>query len=175
MGWIKLSRGLSPALALAAVGLSACGFTPLYATPGVTPALESVDVITPQTRPGFLLREAIYDEFARKSDAPARYRLNLKVVERRAARGLRVNNVASDVEEDLNVNYELIDTATGAKLTQGFVPISVFYASADAPYAGIAAQQDAQERAAGQVAIQIRLDLARYFSKKAAAAPAVEK
>jgi LPS-assembly lipoprotein len=151
--------------------LSACaGFTPLYATPGLTPALEAIEVTTPQNRAGFMLRESIDDEFAHKLDKPALYRLNLRVDERRFPRGLRVNNVASDVELDMRVNYELVDKKTGAKLTQGFVPISVFYVSADAPYAGIAAQQDAQERAATQVAIQIRLDLSRYFAAKVAKA-----
>jgi LPS-assembly lipoprotein len=171
MGGFNLGRRLVPVLAIAAAALSACaGFTPLYATPGVTPALESVEIATPQTRAGFMLREKIDDQFAHKLDQPALYRLNLKVAEKRNPRGLRVNNVASDVEEDLSVSYELVDSLSGAKLTQGFVPVSVFYVSADAPYAGIAAQQDAQERAANQVAIQIQLELSRYFAKHAAGA-----
>ncbi len=172
MGVIDLGRRLTPFLAItaAAAGLSACGFTPLYATPGLTPSLEAIEVTTPQNRPGFMLREKIDDEFAHKLDQPARYRLKLTVAERRNPRGLRVNNVASDVEEALNVAYELYDVTDGKKLTSGFVPVSVFYASADAPYAGIAAQQDAQERAADQVAIRIRLELSRFFASKAAEA-----
>ena len=159
-----------PALVLtAAAGLSACGglgFQPLYATPGLTPSLESIAVSTPQNRAGFMLREKIDDAFARKLDQPARYRLNLTLVEKRNPRGLRVNNVASDVEEDLNVSYDLIENATGKKLTSGFVPVSVFYVSADAPYAGIAAQQDAQARAADEVAVRIRLNLSRFFASQ---------
>ncbi len=46
----------------------------------------------------------------------------------------------------------------------------MFYVSADAPYAGIAAQQDAQQRAANQAAVRIRLDLSRYFTRQAAKA-----
>ena len=118
-----------------------------------------------------MLREKINDEFARKIDQPALYRLQLTVAERRNARGLRVNNVASDVEEYLGVSYTLIENSTGKRLTTGFVPISVFYISADAPYAGIAAQQDAQARAADQVAVRIRLDLSRYFASRADEAP----
>jgi LPS-assembly lipoprotein len=158
-------------LSAAAAGLvlaGCAGFQPLYATPGVTRALRSVEVNAPQTRAGFLLLEKIDDQLARQLGAPARYRLNLAVNEQRYPRGLRVNNVASDFELDLRVNYELIDTATGKKVTEGGMPITVFYVSADAPYAGIAAQQDAQERAANQAAIQIRLDLSRYFARLAA-------
>jgi LPS-assembly lipoprotein len=158
-------RRLAPLAALLALGLSACaGFTPLYATPGLTSSLRDVDVVVPQNRAGFLLHEQLDDQLARERDRPARYRLSLTLTERRFPRGLRVNNVASDFELDLRVNYALIDTQTATTLVTGVAPVSVFYVSADAPYAGIAAQQDAQERAANQAAIQIRLDLSRYFA-----------
>jgi LPS-assembly lipoprotein len=154
----------------AALGLGACaGFTPLYATPGVTPALQSIQVMTPQSRAGFLLREQLDDQLARKLDGPAQYRLNVAIDERAYPRGVRVNNVASDFELDFRVTWSLVETASGRTVTQGVVPTTVFYVSADAPYAGIAAQQDAQERAANQTAIQIRLDLSRFFARRAAA------
>jgi LPS-assembly lipoprotein len=165
------------ALVLAAAGLllSACAdFVPLYAQPGVTPSLQSVEVTTPQNRVGFLLREQLNDQLARKLDEPARYRLTLTADEQRSARGLRVNNVASDFELDLRVNYQLIENGTGKVLTAGAAPVTVFYVSADAPYAGIAAQQDAQERAANQVAILIRLELSRYFNRLAQGAAQAE-
>jgi LPS-assembly lipoprotein len=163
-----MRRTLAGVLAAGMLGLGGCGgFTPLYATPGVTPALQSVEVASPQNRMGFLLREQINDQLARRLDMPARYRLTLTAEEQRSARGLRVNNVASDFELDLRVNYQLIDTTNGQTLTSGAAPVTVFYVSADAPYAGIAAQQDAQERAANQAAIQIRLDLSRYFNRLA--------
>jgi LPS-assembly lipoprotein len=167
---LTVRRILAAAALTAALGLGACaGFTPLYATPGVTPALSSIQVMTPQSRAGFLLREQLDDQFARKLDGPPLYRLNLTVDERAYPRGLRVNNVASDFELDFRVTWSLVEAATGRTLTQGVVPTTVFYVSADAPYAGIAAQQDAQERAANQTAIQIRLDLSRYFARRAAA------
>ena len=174
MSGMDLKRLFVPAgaVTLAAL-LSACsslGFQPLYATTGVTPNLESIQVNVPQNRAGFMLKEKMDDAFARNVNETARYRLNLPLAEKRNPRGLRVNNVASDVEEDLNVAYELVDSATGKSLLKGFVPASVFYVSADAPYAGIAAQQDAQSRAADQVAVRIRLDLSRYFTRQAAKA-----
>ena len=166
-------RRLTLALALAApLGLGACGFQPLYAVTGVTAGLESVDVHVPQNRAGFLLHEQLDDELSRDRDAPARYRLNLRLDEKRYPRGLRVNNVASDFELDMRVDYDLIDASNSKKLISGSAPVTVFYVSADAPYAGIAAQQDAQERAASQAAIQIRLDLSRYFARQAGKAAA---
>lgn len=166
-------RAILAGVAIAAMaGLSGCGaggFTPLYATPGVTSNLQAVDITTPQNRLGFLLREQLNDQLSRKLDQPSRYRLDLTAEEIRSARGLRVNNVASDFELTLRVGYRLMETGGGAQpLLSGVAPVTVFYVSADAPYAGIAAQQDAQERAANQAAIQIRLDLSRYFNRLAA-------
>lgn len=164
-----MGRIFAGVLAVSALALGGCGgFTPLYATPGVTPALQSVEVTSPQNRLGFLLREQLNDQLARKLDMPAKYRLELTADEVRSARGLRVNNVASDFELDLRVGYKLVETGTTKVLLAGNAPVTVFYVSADAPYAGIAAQQDAQERAANQAAIAIRLDLSRYFNRLAA-------
>ena len=42
-------------------------------------------------------------------------------------------------------------------------PVEVTYAATDIPYAGIAAQEDAQQRAADQAADRIRTDLGIYF------------
>lgn len=148
--------------------LASCtGFEPLYAMPNVTPALRSVDVVVPQGRAGFLMREQLNDELARDFATPARYRLELTLAENRIPRGIRINNVAAEFELDLRVSYKLVENATGATLLVGAAPATVFYAATDAPYAGIAAQQDAQERATSQAAVQIRLDLSRRFARVA--------
>ena len=52
---------ISAALAATALGLSACGFTPLYATPGVSTQLTAVQVVTPPGRTGQLIREHLDD------------------------------------------------------------------------------------------------------------------
>ena len=158
-------RGILAGVAIAAMlGLSGCGFTPLYATPGVSSALRSVDITTPQNRVGFMLREQLNDQLARHLDEPPRYRLELTAEEIRSARGLRVNNVASDFELTLRVGYRLVDSATSRVLLNGVAPVTVFYVSALAPYAGIAAQQDAQERAAEEAARRIQLELAAWLA-----------
>ena len=43
------------------LALGGCGFTPLYAAPGVVPKLAAIDVTAPQGRTGFLLREHLDD------------------------------------------------------------------------------------------------------------------
>lgn len=154
-------------LAASAALLSGCGFTPLYATPGVAPALSSVDVAAPETRTGYLMRKALGEELAKDQDSSARYRLTLSISETRFPRGIRVNNIANRYEIDLAVGYTLSDKATGRVLLQGSDPIEVSYDAADAPYAQVEANQDAEVRAANQAAIRLRLELSRYFDRLA--------
>ena len=127
------------------IGVTGCGFTPLYATPGVSPALESVSVETPLTRTGYLLKQQLNDQLARDTDLPARYHLITTFDEHRYPRG----------------------TVTGRVLLQGKVPVEVSYDSSTPPYAGTAANQDGEVRVAAQAAIGLRLALSRYFQAQA--------
>ena len=158
------------ALALVAgASVSGCGFTPLYASSGgVGPALQSVAIAAPDGRAAFLVREQLEDALALDRNTPPRYRLSFTTTTNRFPRGLRVNNIATGYELDLTIEYVLYDTGTGAGVYSGVAPVQVSYNSADAPYAGITAQQDAEERAARQAAVLIRLDLSRYFAQLAA-------
>ena len=161
-----VARRLAMAAALAgALALGACGFTPLYATPGVTPGLATIKVVVPHGRTAFLLGQALEDELGTDKAAPPAYRLNIVVYERIFPRGLNVNGVAERYEMHVRVDYKL--TAVGAPdkvLTEGLDPVEVSYAETDQPYAGIVAQQDAQQRAANTAAQHIRVDLAEYFA-----------
>jgi len=53
------------ALVSASIGLSGCGFAPLYAQPGVVSNLAAIQVEAPQGRTGFLIREHLDDAFAK--------------------------------------------------------------------------------------------------------------
>jgi LPS-assembly lipoprotein len=148
---------------------SACGFTPLYAERGVVAGLQAIEVQVPQSRVGYLLREELDDEFARDRSQAPRYRLTVELDELRRARGLRVDDVASRYELLVTARYVLTTVGAVTPLAQGQAQATVTYDSADQPYAGVAAQTDAQERAAAQAAQRIRLDLARYFAASARA------
>ncbi len=58
--WVAAS-----AIGLAGLPLAGCGFTPLYATPGLSSGLSSIDVVAPDGRVAFLLRESLDDDLAR--------------------------------------------------------------------------------------------------------------
>ena len=101
------------AVALAAAPLAGCGFTPMYATPAVSPALSSIQAVLPGTsRPGYLLKDQLNRELARDEDEPAHYRLDLTVSESRIPRGVRGNNVANRYELDFRASYSLTDAST---------------------------------------------------------------
>src|SRR3954469_22428603 len=97
-------------LCASALALSACGFTPLYAeSGGIGPSLQGVEVVAPEGRAGFLLRQQLEDELARNRAGASRYRLTYTTNEARFPRGLRVNEIASEYELDLTVDYQLTD------------------------------------------------------------------
>jgi LPS-assembly lipoprotein len=165
----SLGAPLAVLAALACIPLAGCGFTPLYATPALTPALSSVDVSLEGTsRTGYLMREQLRRELNHDADEPAHYRLTITLSERRAPQGVRVNNVANRYEIDLTANYSLADATTGKVLRTGAVSSEVSYDSADPPYSGVVANQDGEQRVAQEAAIRIRLELARYFEHLAA-------
>lgn len=151
-------------LAAAAAGLSACGFTPLYASPGVTPGLAAVQVVAPEGRTGYLIREKLDDALARDHGAQPRYRMDLQLAESRYPRGLRVDNVATRYEYVLEAAYTLTALPAGTPAKTGRVRVELTYDSADQPYASVAAQQDAQERAAEEAARRIHLELAAWLA-----------
>jgi LPS-assembly lipoprotein len=155
------------ALILAAAGLGGCGFTPLYATPGVSPGLASVDVVAPQGRVGFLLHEDLDDALGHDKAAAAAWRLDMTVAQTRDPRGLTISDVAERYVLGVSVSYTLTEVATGKVAHSGHVNSHVSYDSANDPYAGIAARQDSQERAASDAARQIQIDLASWMAARA--------
>jgi LPS-assembly lipoprotein len=152
---------------LAALGLAACGFTPLYATQGLAPGLASIEVKVPHGRLAYLLSESLNDDLARDRDQPAVYRLDLTLTSRVFARGLNLDETAAYYEDHVIVDYRLVEIATGRVMKTGTQPVEVTYAATNIPYAGIAAQEDAQKRAADSAADRIRTDLGIYFTTQA--------
>ena len=163
-----MARARTYFVAIAAVGacllLGGCGFTPLYAAPGVTTKLASIRVIEPQGRTGFLIRQHLDDVFAKNHNETADYTMRLSLAEARYPRGIRTDNVASRYEYVLTADYTLATVPSGEVVKKGRVRVEVTYDSADQPYASIAAQQDAEDRVAQEAARRIQLELATWIA-----------
>jgi LPS-assembly lipoprotein len=151
-------------LMISALTVSGCGFTPLYATPGVSAGLSSIDVVVPQGRVAYLLREDLDDALAHDKNASPVWRLDLSLATTRDPRGLRIDNVAERYELGVTVRYTLTAVATGQVAHSGEVTTAVSYDAADAAYAGIAARQDSQERVASDAARRIQIELAAWLA-----------
>ena len=87
--------------------------------------------------------------------------------ERTFPRGLTLNNVAERYETHVRVTYDLIELSSGKTIKHDVEAVEITYAPTDQPYAGIASQQDAQQRAADEAAQRIRIDLAVFFANRA--------
>ena len=151
-------------MAAAAIGLAGCGFTPLYATPGLSSGLSSIQVVAPDGRVAYLLREDLDDALARDKDAAPLWRLDFTVDQTRDPRGLTLNDYAQRYQVAVKVDYTLTNIATGAVAHTGQVISQVSYDAANDPYAGIAARQDSQQRAAADAARRIQVDLAAWMA-----------
>jgi LPS-assembly lipoprotein len=158
---------IAAGLALVLPALAGCGFTPLYAQPGVSPAMAAIRVVTPDGRSGHLLSEDLQDDLAVSRSREPLYQLNLAIDEVRYPRGLNVQQTATWYELQLRVDYSLTEIASGKTLTAGRVPVTVSYNAVQDPYGGIVAQQDGQKRAASEASREIRLKIADYFAGRA--------
>jgi LPS-assembly lipoprotein len=146
--------------------LAGCGFTPLYGDKAVVAGLQHVQVEAPQTRTGFLMRENLQDDLAIKRDEKPEYRLVIELNENRLPRGLRPDATADRYETRLRVNYTLTRIATGEIVLKRSSTVSVTTDATAQPYAGDAAQLDAQERVAWEASQFIKTQILKTLAAK---------
>ena len=150
-------RGAS-AVALVGLVLAGCGFTPLYGEAGVGSSLSRIAVTTQEDRLGYRVREQLEDALGRDASQPPLWRLQTTVEQSRRPLGRRIDDTATRYELTVRGAWTLTPVGGGLPLS-GVETVTTTYAAADQPYAAIAAQQDGEERAAAELARQIRLDL----------------
>jgi len=147
------------ALIVAAVALSGCGFTPMYAQNGAGGSLSRIAVAGPDSRLGFELREQVEDALGwNRGVQPPLYRLALEVEQERRPLGRRIDDTAVRYQLTVSTQWTLTPVS-GAPATSGVETAIVTYAAADQPYAGVAAQQDGENRAAAELVRRLRLSL----------------
>ena len=145
---------------VASLGLAGCGFTPLYAQGAAGTSLSRISVTTQDDRLGYRVREQLEDALGRDGSQAPLYRLETSVEHSRRPLGRRIDDTATRYELTVRGAWTLIPLNGGDPIT-GTETVTTTYAAADQPYAAIAAQQDGEERAAAELARQIRLDLMR--------------
>jgi LPS-assembly lipoprotein len=115
-------------------------------------------------RTGYELRNRLIDLFDSSRGGSKQYRL--KVMLRDERRGIALQNDATTTRYNylLDADYQLLDSS-GAVVTSGHQSTLTAYNVVASPYATLAAEQDAQKRAADDLSQRIQLDLGVWFAR----------
>ncbi|MEI9885697.1 MAG: LPS assembly lipoprotein LptE [Rhizomicrobium sp.] len=170
---------MTRALALLfAFALAGCGFHPLYGgvNSGMAKTLATIYVEPIPDKIGYELRNKMIDLLDGPGTAQgAAYRLKLDL--NQTTQGVALQNAATPGEstvitrynDTLKVAYTLTDMAgkvVTSGIETGLSAYNVLPSAPNANYATLAAQQDADRRAAEDIAERIRLDLNVFFAKR---------
>jgi len=142
------------AIALLALAVSACGFTPLYATGG---SAGNIEIGTIEGRAGHSLRKALLQELA--PGLPGiddRAVLQIELSERLGRLALQPDEAATRTDIVVSADYVL---AYGDTAISGRSAAETSFLVPDAPFSDIAAQIDATDRAMLLLARRIADDL----------------
>ncbi|HEY4944194.1 MAG TPA: LPS assembly lipoprotein LptE [Rhizomicrobium sp.] len=156
----------------AAFALAGCGFHPLYGglNSGMQKTLATIYVEPMPDKIGYELRNTMIDLLDGPGTASgAAYRLKLDVTQTTQGIALQNDATITRYNDTLKVSYTLTDMS-GKVVTKGIETglsaYNVLPSGPNANYGTLAAQQDADRRAAADIAERIRLDLNVYFAKR---------
>jgi LPS-assembly lipoprotein len=151
-----------PAVLALAFVLSGCGFHPMYG-PGLEPQLAGIYVMPVAERDGYELRNTLIDLLGSNGETRGkRYKLTIAIRESNQGVALRGDAAITRYNDTLAATFTLTDL-DGKTLLSGSQTGLTAYNVTASPYATLSAQQDADKRAAQDIAERIRLDLAAWF------------
>jgi LPS-assembly lipoprotein len=161
-------------LALGALGLSACGFEPLYGrhgtdAPTVQGELETVQIQPIAERNGQRLYNHLRDRLnPRGTPGEPRYTLSIKLEESSDKLALTGDKTATRANLTVIASYELKSLAREEVLYRGRSRTVGGYNIVSNLFSTYSAEEDTRARAAEVLADDIRIKLALYFSRDAA-------
>jgi LPS-assembly lipoprotein len=143
--------------------LAGCGFHPLYGDARLEPQMASIYVEPVAERNGYELRNALINLLASNGESGGKaYRLKLTLNETNQSVALQNDATITRYNDTLTVTYVLSD-AKGKEVTHGTQSDLSSYNVVNSPYSTLAGQQDADKRAAQEIAERIRIDLGEFF------------
>ena len=165
-----LSRTFATLILLTA--LAACGFKPLYGTDpsGLSDPqgeLATIRVAPIPDRLGQLVRNQLVEYLTpRGQGAQNRYQLNVKLSLSSVGTALAQDESATRYNLTLTSNFTLVDLSTNKKVFVGVARSIAVYNVITSEYATLIARQDAERRAAQDVAEELRTRLGVFFSRR---------
>lgn len=151
--------------------LTACGFTPMHGGGLGSNAAKFEDISIQindgrdagDKEAGFLVMQRLRDRIGENT---GKHILELTPRLRRQRLGISADDVASRYDSILEVNYKLMDAKSGRILNKGKVKgTSTFGAPVD-PYGIVAADNNAKQQTAKEVADRLLVKLAGYYAEK---------
>ncbi len=161
----RLALGLAAALML-----SGCGFRPLYGTASIPEGAEAafgaiqIAAVAPTNdsdRIGYLVSDALDRALHTPGhNETARYELKVALADER--RGLSIQDDSSTTRYNyrLTADWTLVPVGSNAALASGRAETTASYNVVDSQYATQIARKDAEDRAAREIAEQIKLRVA---------------
>jgi LPS-assembly lipoprotein len=155
-------------ISLFCIGLlvSGCNYRPLYGTSadgkGVAVALSAVAVEEQKTRAGQIVRNNLLSNL--RGGAEAGFMLRMSPEEKSQQVSALSGQKLARHRFNLKIKYELLSKQSSEVVTSGTSFSNVSYDTVEQPIADLKAAENARDRAAREVAEDIRLRLAAYFS-----------
>lgn len=153
-------------LIAASLALAGCNnYRPLYGAgadgKGVAVALSGIAVEEQKERAGQIVRNNLISSFG---GAGSNFILRLKSTEKSQVLSSLSGQKLERHRYNLKVGYELADAKSGETIVTGSSFSNVSYDTVEQPIADLRAAENAKDRAAREVAEDIRLRLAAHFS-----------
>ncbi len=152
--------------------LPGCGLRPIYRRQDdgvVLPDLAAIDVTQLYGRRGQYLRGYLLDEFnPRGVQTPAEYQLDIVLRQESNTLAIQLDNTPTRANLALGAAFTLKRRSDGVTLYDSAVLRVVSYNIRADPFATLITEQDAERRAARELARQIRTVLSLYFANQAA-------
>ncbi len=157
------------AAALISASVAACGFRPLHAPGGGAPeVLAGIEIAHIPDRLGQIVRNRLLDRLTPRgpSAAPA-YKLTVSLHVSREALAITREVAATRFNVSLEADYVLSSTATGEAVSRGRARSVTAYNVVASDYANVVAERDAERRAAGEIADELKTRVAAFLARNA--------
>ena len=142
----------------AALSLSACGLSPMYAGGGsgkVAQGLAAVDVPPIEGKAGWLVRNALNDKLGAAGATSPRYRLDVRLDDSLEGLAVLADDTVSRERRTLRARYQLVDAGTGEILLDATEGADAGIDVVSSEYATIAAEDRALENLSVEIADRI--------------------
>lgn len=164
---------LGAAALAAALALGACSnVRPLYGSldGGGSPTaarMSDIDIALADSRVSQRVRNELLFAFHGGADAPVkpRYRLTLRITDSSLPVGIeRLATTPAAYLVQLNASFVLVDTATDKTILTGTSFANASYDFSQQRFGNVRAQRDAENRAANEIAVDVRTKIAAHFA-----------